>query len=160
MIGDSLTRQLFIALVCNAFELHNAILDHVVVPWKDSWPCVSGHACTIRGGNHSGFDAASAIFRGGTELHFVPHHGWRDRNTSEEHALERLSEEIRNTGMVTFGKKTALPPGALYDNEIDDVLDVVCRLIMLIIFFIFIRWPGGCFSLQRWSTFRRSKFSR
>mmetsp|Transcript_11784 Transcript_11784/g.23937 ORF Transcript_11784/g.23937 Transcript_11784/m.23937 type:complete len:378 (+) Transcript_11784:89-1222(+) len=115
MIGDSLTRQLFIALVCNAFELHNAILDHVVVPWKDSWPCVSGHACTIRGGNHSGFDAASAIFRGGTELHFVPHHGWRDRNTSEEHALERLSEEIRNTGMVTFGKKTALPPGGPVD---------------------------------------------
>lgn len=68
------------------------------------------------GGNHSGFDAASAIFRGGTELHFVPHHGWHDRDTSEVNVLERLSEEIRNTGTVTFGKKTALPPGALSDN--------------------------------------------
>ena len=63
-----------------------------------------------RGGTQR-FDAASVIFKGGTELHFVPHHGGRDGHTSEANVLERLAKEVQSTGRVTFGEKTALPPG-------------------------------------------------
>ncbi len=111
MTGDSLTRQLFIALACNAVTLYDGIVNHVEVHWKDTFPCANDRLCKIPGGEHSGFDAASVIFKGGTELHFVPHHGGRDGHTSKANVLERLAKEVQSTGRVTFGEKTALPPG-------------------------------------------------
>ncbi|KAL7543352.1 hypothetical protein ACHAWF_007367, partial [Thalassiosira exigua] len=45
------------------------------------------------------------------ELHFVPHMGFKDDETSETDVLARLGREIERRGTVSFGDRTAMPPG-------------------------------------------------
>ncbi|KAL7523932.1 hypothetical protein ACHAXR_000365, partial [Thalassiosira sp. AJA248-18] len=60
---------------------------------------------------HGGFDAASIRLVNGMELHFVPHKGFKDDFSAEPDVLERLKQDIADYGRVTFGEKTAMPPG-------------------------------------------------
>jgi len=115
MTGDSLTRQLFISLVCNAFTLYDGLVEHTEINWKEVDPCRNPSLCKIKGGEHGTFDAASVKFRGGMEVHFVPHKGFKDKGTAEVHVLERLAAEASNMGRVTFGKRTAMQPGGPVD---------------------------------------------
>eukprot|EP00578_Thalassiosira_sp_NH16_P012411 CAMPEP_0181123316 /NCGR_PEP_ID=MMETSP1071-20121207/25830_1 /TAXON_ID=35127 /ORGANISM="Thalassiosira sp., Strain NH16" /LENGTH=310 /DNA_ID=CAMNT_0023208441 /DNA_START=356 /DNA_END=1288 /DNA_ORIENTATION=+ len=116
--GDSLLRQLFISIGCNALSWPSFspswngknLVEHAEIPWKDEWPC-SKNFCIINHGSHGGFDAASIRLVNGMELHFVPHMGFKDDFTSETNILERLHQDIEDYGRITFGKKTAMPPG-------------------------------------------------
>jgi hypothetical protein len=70
MIGDSLIRQVFIALTCR-FAGH--IVDQRIT-WAteaNPWPCHNSGNC-IRHGLHSGFDHAAIQWQEGGELHFYP----------------------------------------------------------------------------------------
>ena len=116
MTGDSLLRQLFISIACNAFSL--GAVRQSVVQWRDEWPCPGGlKKCAIMGGQHSGFDAASIIFTNGMELHFVPHGGFafKDNSKGEPDVLLRMKWQIDNLGKIGFGRKTALPPSGPMD---------------------------------------------
>jgi len=114
--GDSLMRQIFVGIACNAWSLQGgSIIENAEIPWKEEWPCKEtindrGH-CFITGGQHSGFDAASIRLTNGMELHFVPHRGFKDEDTAEPHVLERLVSDVARHDGVTFGKKTAMSPG-------------------------------------------------
>jgi hypothetical protein len=110
--GDSLMRQLFVAIACNAMsalpEKEN-LIEHSVIPWKDAWPS-TGIPCLIAGGQHSGFDAASMRLTNNLEIHFVPHGGYIDSLTAEHDVLKRLQHDIIDyNGRITFGTKTAIP---------------------------------------------------
>ncbi len=113
MTGDSLLRQLFISLACNAFSLN--IVQQSEIQWRQEWPCPKKLAttCVFTGGQHSGFDAASIRLTNGMEIHFVPHRGFAygDMSKGEPDVLERMKWQIDNLGnRIGFGKKTALPP--------------------------------------------------
>mmetsp|Transcript_10022 Transcript_10022/g.16561 ORF Transcript_10022/g.16561 Transcript_10022/m.16561 type:complete len:438 (-) Transcript_10022:224-1537(-) len=113
MTGDSLLRQLFISLACNAFSLN--VIEQSEIQWRKTWPCPEKLTtkCAFTGGEHSGFDAASIRFKNGMEIHFVPHRGfaYKDSSKGEPDVLERMKWQIDNLGIkVGFGKKTALPP--------------------------------------------------
>lgn len=110
--GDSLMRQLFVGVACGAWSrLGGSLIEEVATPWKDEWPCHRHGTCFVRGGPHSGFDAASVRLRGGLELHYVPHRGFKDEETAEVDVLDRLEGEVAELGKVTFGDRTAMPPG-------------------------------------------------
>lgn len=116
MAGDSLLRQLFISLACNAFSLN--VIDRSEVQWRLDWPCPPGvTSCVIRGGQHSGFDAASIRFTNGMEIHFVPHRGfaYADMSKGEPDVLERMKKQIDVTGKIGFGTKTAFRPSGPID---------------------------------------------
>ena len=112
MTGDSLLRQLFISLACNAFSL-NAV-EQSQVQWRESWPCPEKliTKCAITGGKNSGFDAASIRLKNGMEIHFVPHRGfaYKDSSKGEPEVLQRMKWQIENLGKIGFGKMTAFPP--------------------------------------------------
>ena len=114
--GDSLMRQVFIALSCGAHS-HPAgsLIESAEVPWKDDWFTEKLNKklmkTIITSGRHGGFDAASISLKGGLEVHFVPHHGYKDEETSEENLLDRLASEIATTRRITFGDRTATPMG-------------------------------------------------
>eukprot|EP00571_Detonula_confervacea_P013467 CAMPEP_0172306346 /NCGR_PEP_ID=MMETSP1058-20130122/7430_1 /TAXON_ID=83371 /ORGANISM="Detonula confervacea, Strain CCMP 353" /LENGTH=410 /DNA_ID=CAMNT_0013018193 /DNA_START=123 /DNA_END=1351 /DNA_ORIENTATION=- len=120
--GDSLMRQLFIGIACNAASLQTNLIEHAEIPWKEEWPCHSNAPCFINGGVHGGFDAASIRLVNGMELHFVPHMGFKDDATAETNVLERLRQDVADYGRITFGKKTAMPPGGDHPNTNVDVL--------------------------------------
>ncbi|EJK52315.1 hypothetical protein THAOC_28426 [Thalassiosira oceanica] len=107
-------RQVFIALACGAHS-HPAgsLVQFAEVPWKDDWFTEKLDKklmkTIITSGRHGGFDAASIGLKGGFEVHFVPHRGFRDEETSEENLLDRLASEIATTGRITFGDRTAVP---------------------------------------------------
>jgi hypothetical protein len=111
--GDSLMRQIFIAIACNAMSsLPQGVdlIEHAVFPWKDAWPTNSIGPCLKTGGQHSGFDAASIRLTNKLEIHWVPHTGYMDSNTAEHEVLERLRQDIiDHNGRITFGTKTAVP---------------------------------------------------
>ena len=113
--GDSLMRQLFVAIACNAATLSDNFVEHAVVPWKDDWPTRPGTP-SITSGEHGGFDAASIRLVNGLELHFVPHLGYKDEDSAEPQVLQRVIRDIEEYGHVTFGDKTAMTPG---DNHVD-----------------------------------------
>jgi hypothetical protein len=116
MVGDSLLRQLFISVACNAFSL-NAV-ERSEVQWREEWPCPPGVTnCVIRGGQHSGFDAASIRFTNGMEIHFVPHRGfaYADMSKGEPEVLERMKEQLDDMGRIGFGTKTAFRPSGPMD---------------------------------------------
>jgi hypothetical protein len=112
--GDSLMRQLVVAIACNAMsslpEKEN-LIEHSVFPWKDEWKCGPNMGpCLITGGQHSGFDAASIRLTNNLEIHFVPHMGFVDDDAAEHDVLERLRQDIIDyNGRITFGTKTAIP---------------------------------------------------
>lgn len=140
--GDSLMRQLFIAIACNAMSSlpqWGDLIDHAVFPWKDEWKCGSNNGpCLIMGGQHSGFDSASIMLTNNLEIHFVPHMGYVDDDTAEHGVLERLRQDIidRN-GRITFGTKTAVPmsPYAHVDVLVYNVGMYFCTNRMLRQFF-------------------------
>ena len=110
--GDSLMRQIFIAIACNAMSsLPQGVdlIDHVSFLGRTRgllpvWPCLK------TGGQHSGFDAASIRLTNKLEIHWVPHKGYMDSNTVEHKVLERLRQDIiAHNGRITFGTKTAVP---------------------------------------------------
>jgi len=105
--GDSLMRQLFVGIACNAWSLQTNVIEEAAIPWKDEWPCANNAPCFINHGPHGGFDAASIRLINGMELHFVPHNGFADEDTSEADVLERLQTEMESQGKITFGTKTA-----------------------------------------------------
>lgn len=114
--GDSLLRQLYVGIACAAWSHAGGdLIESAAIPWKDDWPCMHEDACFVAGGTHGGFDASSLRLRNGMELHFVPHRGFRDEATSEADVLERLRSDIAEFGGVTFGGKTAMPPGGPVD---------------------------------------------
>eukprot|EP00984_Skeletonema_dohrnii_P005242 scaffold1835_cov95-Skeletonema_dohrnii-CCMP3373.AAC.6 len=113
MAGDSLLRQVFISVACNAHSL-NAV-EQSEVQWREEWPCPEKLTtkCVFTGGQHSGFDAASVRFTNGMEIHFVPHRGfaYSDMSKGEPDVLERMKWQIDNLGnKIGFGTKTALRP--------------------------------------------------
>ena len=108
MTGDSLLRQVFISVACNAFSL-NAV-EQSEVQWRKISPCPEGIAkCAITGGQNSGFDAASVRFTNGMEIHYVPHAGFRSQAKAEPNILERMKRQVDNMGQIDFGTKTAFP---------------------------------------------------
>jgi hypothetical protein len=116
MTGDSLLRQVFISIACNAFSL-NAV-ERSEVQWREKWPCPQGIAkCAITGGQHSGFDAASVRFRNGMEMHYVPHDGFAYSISSkgEPDVLQRMKRQVDDSGEIDFGTKTAFPPSGPMD---------------------------------------------
>ena len=124
MTGDSLLRQLFISLACNAFSLYDDAVELAEVQWRNEWPCPPGLShCRIRGGLQSGFDAASIRFTSGVEIHFVPHHGFAygDMSKGEPEVLGRLKEQIDRMGTIDFGIKTAFPPSGPMDALVYNV---------------------------------------
>ena len=109
MTGDSLLRQLFISLACNAFSLYDdTVIERAEVQWRKEWPCFGISNC-IEGGEHSGFDAASILFTNGLEIHYVPHGGfaYNDASKGEPEVLTRMAEQIDRLGKIDFGTKTA-----------------------------------------------------
>jgi len=118
--GDSLMRQLFIGIACNAYSCRNNIIEQADIPWKDDWfssKAKNFEIPLITSGQHSGFDAASIRLSSGFEMHFVPHHGFKDEYSSEEHVLDRLADDILKHQRVTFGTKTAVPQSP--DTHVD-----------------------------------------
>eukprot|EP00984_Skeletonema_dohrnii_P006404 scaffold2295_cov93-Skeletonema_dohrnii-CCMP3373.AAC.1 len=116
MTGDSLLRQVFISIACNAFSL-NAV-ERSEVQWRKKWPCPKGIAkCAITGGVHSGFDAASVRFTNGMEIHYVPHRGFAygNRSRGEPDVLQRMKKQVDDSGQIDFGTKTAFPPSGPMD---------------------------------------------
>mmetsp|Transcript_21350 Transcript_21350/g.33015 ORF Transcript_21350/g.33015 Transcript_21350/m.33015 type:complete len:433 (+) Transcript_21350:1027-2325(+) len=116
MTGDSLLRQVFISIACNAFSL-NAV-EQSEVQWREEWPCPEGIAkCAITGGVHSGFDAASVRFTNGMEIHYVPHGGFAydNRSQGESDVLQRMKRQVDDSGEIDFGTKTAFPPSGPMD---------------------------------------------
>jgi len=116
MTGDSLLRQVFISIACNAFSL-NAV-KRSEVQWRKKWPCPEGLTkCTITGGVHSGFDAASVRFTNGMEIHYVPHGGFAygNRSQGESDVLQRMKRQVDDSGEIDFGTKTAFPPSGPMD---------------------------------------------
>lgn len=109
--GDSLLRQLFISIGCNAATLKTNLIDHAEIPWKAEWPCNPNAPCFINHGEHGGFDAASIRLVNGMELHYVSHGGFADDITAEPDILTRFEREMAEFGKITFGEKTAMPPG-------------------------------------------------
>ncbi|KAL3762388.1 hypothetical protein ACHAW5_004705 [Stephanodiscus triporus] len=112
--GDSLMRQLFIAIACNAMSSlprWGDLIEYAAFPWKDEWKCgPNSGPCLIMGGRHSGFDSASIMLSNDLEIHFVPHMGYVDDDTAENGVLERLRRDIVDRdGRITFGTKTAVP---------------------------------------------------
>ena len=112
--GDSLMRQLFISIACNAYSIfpHNNLIADAVFPWQDPWPIIFGrnNVPSIGGGVHGGFGAASIRLINGMEIHYVPHRGCNDPTTGEINILERLKQDIdKYDGRITFGMKTAMP---------------------------------------------------
>ncbi len=71
LIGDSLIRQLFIALTCR-YSQH---IQQQRLPWptekSSQWPCHNTPNC-IKTGQHSGFHYASIQWKQGGELHVYP----------------------------------------------------------------------------------------
>ncbi len=57
-----------------------------------------------------GFDTASAHLRGKLGLHYVPHRGFKDKETAEVGILDRLEGEINGLDRVAFGDRSAMPP--------------------------------------------------
>ena len=117
MTGDSLLRQVFVSVACNAFSL-NAI-EQSEVKWRDPWPCPKGFSkCgEYSGGQHSGFDAASIRFKNGMEIHYVSHEGIPpgDWSGTERDVLQRMKRQIETSGGIDFGTKTAFPPSGPMD---------------------------------------------
>ncbi|KAL3821927.1 hypothetical protein ACHAXA_008967 [Cyclostephanos tholiformis] len=113
LTGDSLMRQLFIAIACNAMSSlpgNEDLIEESAFPWKDVWPTNNIGPFLVTGGKHSGFDAASIRLTNGVEIHFVPHRGYLDDKTAEKDVLERLHRDIiDHNGRITFGNKTAMP---------------------------------------------------
>jgi hypothetical protein len=70
MIGDSYTRQLFIAAACA--EESNVVDSYV--DWQSHWPCNVKENC-VSSGRHSGFNEGSILFKSGSELHYMAHKG-------------------------------------------------------------------------------------
>jgi hypothetical protein len=125
LTGDSLLRQIFISIACNAHSIlpNNTLIQDAVIPWQDPWPIVYGpnHFPSIGGGVHGGFGAASIRLVNGMELHYVPHRGYNnDPTAGEPLIIKRLKEDIQNyNGRITFGTKTTIP------LSIDDHVDVL-----------------------------------
>lgn len=119
MSGDSLLRQIFVSLACNAHSLYSEeqkIIDQAEIPWRDTWPCPGIlKNCSIRGGQHGGFDSASIRFTNGSEIHFVPHGGFLDAFKSEPEVVQRMIHQVRTMGTIDFGTKTALLPSGPMD---------------------------------------------
>ena len=117
LVGDSLMRQLFLAIACNAASVFDTnVVTHAVVPWRDEWPCHGIGRC-ISGGQHGGFNAASFVLADGAmEIHFVPQAGTVGESEGEPNVLNRMSHEVKNTGTISFGKKTAMTPS---DPKVD-----------------------------------------
>ena len=108
MTGDSLLRQVFISVACNAFSL-NAV-EQSEVQWRKNSPCPEGIPKCIKRGEHGGFDAASVRFTNGMEIHYVPHGGFKSRAKAERNVLQRMKRQVDNMGKIDFGAKTAFPP--------------------------------------------------
>ncbi|KAL3761238.1 hypothetical protein ACHAWU_007055 [Discostella pseudostelligera] len=123
--GDSLLRQIFISIACNAHSIlpNTTLIQDAVIPWQDPWPIVYGpnNFPSIGGGVHGGFGSASIRLVNGMELHYVPHRGYNsDPTAGEPMIIQRLKEDIANyNGRITFGTKTAMP------LSIDDHVDVL-----------------------------------
>ena len=72
LVGDSLLRQVFVALGC---ALGTRLVVHRDVHWADAstegggWPCHGTRNCVPRG-EHSGFFGARLVLRGGGEISF------------------------------------------------------------------------------------------
>ena len=115
MTGDSLLRQVFVSVACNAFSL-NAI-EQSEVNWGETWPCPKGFSKCIDGGQHSGFDSASIRFKNGMEIHYVSHEGIPpgDWPGTERDVLLRMKRQIETRGEIDFGTKTAFPPSGKMD---------------------------------------------
>lgn len=97
----------------------------------------------VTGGTHGGFDAASIRFKGGSEIHFVPHMGFKDEFSSEQKVLVRLDSEIKANGTVTFGQFTAMPPGVLrYDVKYLLINRPNSTLILLFLLRLARRWTS------------------
>ncbi len=47
--GDSLMKQIFIAMACNAVALYDGLIEHVEINWKDEWLTPGCHHCKITG---------------------------------------------------------------------------------------------------------------
>ncbi len=122
MTGDSLLRQLFISIACNAHSIfsvsphnnnnNNTLIADIVIPWQDPWPIVYGpnKAPSIGSGIHGGFGAAYIRLVNGMEIHYVPHLGFNDPTTGETNIIQRLQQDIEKyNGRISFGTKTAIP---------------------------------------------------
>ena len=107
MTGDSLLRQLFISIACNAHSIfsvppHNnnnnnyTLIADIVIPWQDPWPIIYGpnKAPSIGGGIHGGFGAVYIRLVNGMEIHYVPHMGSNDPTTGETNIIQRLQQDI------------------------------------------------------------------
>ncbi len=105
LIGDSLVRQIFIAIACAGA----ATLVRSHVNWSKYWPCGSTPKadCVVRG-VHSGFDIGSAVWPGGFELQYTPIAG--SPHFSEPGIIHRLAQEASEGGAPSFGNADA-PPG-------------------------------------------------
>ena len=119
IVGDSMTRQIFISLGC---LLDNLVVDRRVGWVSEGWPCSTKNCITKNG--HSGFDKAALLLKNGGELHFFSHRGSFQGKTEETAAMSRIHREHTLTGMVNFGRYAVPFAGSPAILGSDDVLVV------------------------------------
>jgi hypothetical protein len=106
LIGDSLTRQVFISIACLLDGLHSSAVAETRAQWLQEWPCHGTSNC-VRGGKHGGFNIASVRFVNGAEIHFLPLGGMVGP-AGEAKVVSRMTRELDDKGFVTMRNETAL----------------------------------------------------
>jgi hypothetical protein len=116
MVGDSFLRQSFISAGCNNLNL----VREYSVDWAKGykWPCHGTPNC-INEGEHSGFNTGSILWKGGGELHFIPHYGSMKRY--ERGILQRWTNELAVSGKLTLGPNVEHTEGGP-NLQADDVI--------------------------------------
>ena len=111
LVGDSLMRQIFIAIACSTAES----IDKKKVNWMEEWPCHGTMNC-INTGLHGGFNIASVTYKEGGEIHFLPLGGSPEGHTEmeESNITARLIRELEVGKRISVGRNMLIKPN---DND-------------------------------------------
>ena len=122
LVGDSLMRQIFIAIACAAGA---RAIARDTISWSKYWSCFGESRC-ISKGPHSGFDIGSVFWRSGFEMHFLPLGG--TPHHSEPGIIHRFLEETRDRTLGTPLVGSADAPTNRRASRRGDVIVLNCGI--------------------------------
>jgi len=103
IVGDSLMRQIFIAIGC----LGISSVKSYDVDWTKAWPCHNTKNC-IESNEHSGFNLGRIEFINGNEVYFKPLGGSVSK-VDEPHIVSRFIKELSTHGYISIGPMLSVP---------------------------------------------------
>lgn len=120
LVGDSLMRQLFIAIGCLSFSN----IEYSKVDWmtgRGGWPCHNTLNCVSKG-QHSGFNVGYIKWKHGGEIYFKPTGGCLDND--EPDIVSRFLREIHANKTISLSSSLAVPivPNEHHVMTKDDIL--------------------------------------